>query len=104
MTYNLALDQSKLKSISANLLERVNATEGDISSSQMLQMLSQSIFSKPYEELKNSILSESDKVYVVYSSSISVVVSKGKIVLVFTSENIKKMNVEDRIFRDENQR
>ncbi len=50
----LNLDQSKFKSISSNLLEMVNNHEGDVGHAQMLQFLSQSIYNKPYEEVKET--------------------------------------------------
>lgn len=62
----LNLDQSKFKSISSNLLEMVKKHEGEISHSQMLQFLSQSIYNKPYEEVDKVYFSDDIKKKIVH--------------------------------------
>lgn len=57
----LNLDQNKFKSISSNLLEMVNNHEGEIGHAQMLQMLAQSIYNKPFEEVQKTYFPEALK-------------------------------------------
>lgn len=54
---NYNLDLNKFKEVSSNLHAMVQENP-NMSRSQMLQALSQSLFSKPYEEVKETILKE----------------------------------------------
>lgn len=99
----LNLDQSKFKSISSKLLDMVNNHEGEVGHSQMLQFLSQSIYNKPYEEVKETYFSDGYKpVYFFSCHGINYVFVDDKIVykseivdsalIIKKIRNVKNMN------------
>lgn len=101
-------DLSKFKSISNNLFEMVSKEE-NLTSAKMLQMLSQSMFSKPYEEVKETIFEkEISKTYILFHNESAYLLTKNNLIfldneLLDKDKLIKKANaVSKKIIKIDN--
>jgi hypothetical protein len=78
MNNTLNLNEDKFKDITANLLDSVTNHKGEITHSQMLQMLSQAIYSKPYEEIEKTLFEKKSKEVLLLECNGSYFVFVGK--------------------------
>lgn len=88
MNNTLNLNEDKFKDITANLLDSVTNHNGKITHSQMLQMLSQAIYSKPYEEIEKTLFEKKSKEVLLLECNGSYFVFVGKKCILTSDEFI----------------
>ncbi|MBM25352.1 MAG: hypothetical protein CL760_06615 [Chloroflexi bacterium] len=88
MNNTLNLNEDKFKDITANLLDSVTNHHGKITHSQMLQMLSQAIYSKPYEEIEKTLFEKKLKEVLLFECNGTYFVFVGKKCIFISNEHI----------------
>lgn len=100
MNNTLNLNEDKFKDIAANLLDSVTNHNGKITHSQMLQMLSQAIYSKPYEEIEKTLFEKKLKEVLLFECNGTYFVFVGKKCIFISDEHISTETIIKKVRKE----